>query len=399
MDRRTREIAFLAGIVYFTQGALGIAGIALPLYLRGLGWSVSEITTISSVVAFPWVIKILYGLLSDCLPLLKYRRKSYLVLFACASTLGWGGLALLAADRWIIISAMIVSNLGLAATDVITDGFIVEHSKGEKSHIFQSVAWGTRSVGAILSGFAGGWLAEHWEARYVFMIAALLPLITVGVAFRLREIRIKKKTFLSFVDPFRRCLRLLLEHNLRWFILLIVLSQVASSFGLPFFFHMKENLLFRESFLGLLISVGWAGVVIASLIYARWLRKLPPPTILRWAFLCAAANILSTLLIRDRMTALVLVFLGGMLACITLLPILSISALLTYRSGVEGTLFAVLMSIHNLGQISFGFIGGRLYNRVGLETLIFFSAAISLLAMLFISKLRFEDAEGAHHGP
>ncbi len=391
MDRKLQEVSWLAGCVYFTQGALGIAGVSLPLYLRSLGWSVGEITTVSAVAAFPWVLKILYGLLSDCLPLLGYRRKSYLILFALASSFGWGSLLFFPELKIFIIISLATANLGLAATDVITDGLIVENSEGESSHIFQSIAWGTRSLGAILSGVTGGWLASRWDPKQVFLLTSSLPLLIVILSFFLEEEKRSRGPFHNVAEPLRRSFSFLLHPNFRWFMLLLLISQIASCFGVPFFFHMKEHLGFKETFLGSLMSLGWIGVVIASLFYAKWLRKASPRKVLSWAVILNSINIFSTLLIRDEQTALILVFFGGMLACLTLLPIMSVSAMLTHNSGVEGTLFAVLMSIHNLGQIGFGLLGGKLYPVLGLQAMIIGSGLIGLSGLWVIFRLRFHE--------
>ena len=389
MDKRSREVAFLAGCVYFTQGALGIAGVTLPLYLRSLQWSVGEITTVTSLAALPWILKILYGLLSDCFPLFGYRRKSYLILFSVISMAGWLILAPLPAEKHMVIAALFLANLGLAAIDVITDGVIVENSVGESSHIFQSIAWGTRSLGAIVSGVSGGWLAEHWQPNHVFLLTACLPMLITGCALWLDEIKRDRQQFKNVWAPLKRSIVVLRKPNLLWFMAILVLSQVSSIFGLPFFFHMKENLGFQETFLGSLISLGWIGVVVTSVFYAKWLSKYPPKRILEWAVLLNAVNIFSTLFIRDESTALLLVFFGGVLGCLTLLPIMSVSAVLTHRTGVEGTLFAVLMSVHNLGQIGFGFLGGKIYHQVGLYPLIVGAGLASLVCLWFVQQLRF----------
>ena len=160
-----RDTALLAGLVYFSQGALGIAGITLPIFLRKLGWSIPEITTLTSLVGFPWVLKILYGLFSDTVPIFGYRRKSHLIIYSVIAAVGWFGLALLPADKvWIFLS-LTIANLGFAATDVVTDGLIVEHSTPTTSPVYQGIAWGSRSGGAIVSGILGGWLARSEERR------------------------------------------------------------------------------------------------------------------------------------------------------------------------------------------------------------------------------------------
>jgi len=286
---------------------------------------------------------------------------------------------------------MMLANLGFAATDVITDGLIVEHSRGFSSHIYQSIAWGTRSVGAIVSGVAGGWLAAHWEAKNVFLLTMFLPVLVMVLAFRIKDVKQERGPFKSWIEPFKRCLKLLLIHNLRWFGVLLIITTVSSMFGVPFFFYMKETLNFSETFLGILMSVGWTGAVIGSLLYARWLSKVSPKVILRWAIIINTINILGVMLIKNQTTALILTFLGGFMGCLTILPIMSVSAMLTHDSGVEGTLFAVLMSIFNLGQISFGFLGGQVYPLTGITPLIILSGIVSLSGLWVVHQLHFEN--------
>ncbi|MCM8775427.1 MAG: hypothetical protein NC930_03640, partial [Candidatus Omnitrophica bacterium] len=116
MAKRTRNISWIAGLVYFSQGALGVSGIALLLHLRELNWSVGQITTVMSVAAVPWVLKVLYGIVSDTLPLFGYRRKSYLVLCLLLTASGWFGLTILPQEKFWIFVAMLAANLGFAAT-------------------------------------------------------------------------------------------------------------------------------------------------------------------------------------------------------------------------------------------------------------------------------------------
>lgn len=392
MLRQTRWIAWIAAFIYFAQGALGISGIALLLYLRRLEWSISEITEVMSLGALPWVLKILYGFVSDTVPIFGYRRKTYLMLCALISALGWVFLSAGAEDRGLILCFLLIANLGFAATDVTVDGLIVEHSTAVSSHIYQSIAWGFRSAGAILSSLAGGWLAAHWPARDVFILSVILALSVFAVSFFIREKKWPGAPFEKKLDPFRKCMELVKTSNLRWMMILFVIIALPSTFGLPFFFFMNEKLGFHETFLGLLGSLGWFGAMLGSIIYLRWLKKLNPKKILNWAICLNCANILGALLVFDTRSAFVLLFIGGIIGCITILPMVSAAAALTRHSGIESMMFAILMSIYNSGQIFFGFSGGKLYHWIGLYPLIVISAVVSLTGLIFVRRLDFGRA-------
>lgn len=390
MLKHTRDIAFLSGVVYFIQGAIGISGVALPLYLRSLNWTVTEITAISAIAGIPWVIKIFYGILSDTYPLFGYRRKSYLILFSSISALGWAGMVFFPAEKQWIIFAMMMSNLGFAATDVITDGLVVEHSNEFTSPIYQAIAWGSRSLGAVASGFTGGWLAQHWHPGQVFLLTMCLPMSVSFVALWILEKKVEKAPFKSPWGPVRSCFKLMLGSNLSFFSFILFTASISAAFGLPFFFYMKEELKFSGTFLGLLASIGWSGAMLGSFLYGKFLRKVSQRKLLCAAIIMNSINIFSTLLIRNEQTAFVLVFLGGVMGCLVMLPIMSSAASLTHQTGVEGTLFAVLMSVFNLGQITFGFIGGHVYHFTGLVPLILVTGVCALFALFFARKLKFE---------
>src|SRR5207244_5380586 len=76
-----RQLMTFFGLVYFAQG-IGQAGglINQPLmnYLKSHGLTSDQVAQLFAVLTIPWIIKPLYGLISDLVPLLGYRRKSYL---------------------------------------------------------------------------------------------------------------------------------------------------------------------------------------------------------------------------------------------------------------------------------------------------------------------------------
>ena len=72
------------GLVYVVEG-LGQTGglIAQPLnyYLKQVfEWTPVQVTAYLTILNLPWVIKPLYGLVYDFVPLFGYRRKSYLII-------------------------------------------------------------------------------------------------------------------------------------------------------------------------------------------------------------------------------------------------------------------------------------------------------------------------------
>ncbi|MBI3306224.1 MAG: MFS transporter [Candidatus Omnitrophica bacterium] len=389
LKHHAHSIAWIAGFIYFAQGALGVSGVALPLYLRAQAWSVTEVTMLMSIAAIPWIFKIFYGLLSDCLPLFSYRRKSYLILALLCGAGGWFMMVVLPPTKEWVLLALLIANTGFAATDVVTDGLVVEHSTTISSQVYQSIAWGSRSFGAMIGGISGGWLAAHTSPDFIFILTMSLPLIVIAAASRIHEKKMESSPFSSALTPFRRCGELLKTKNLQCFMGILLVASLSSSFGMPFFFFMKETLGFPEVFLGFLSSLAWFGAMIGSVVYLKFLRKVSPKRILSWAIILNCINILSALLIVSKVSAFVIVLVGGALGCLVMLPLMSTAAILTHHSQVESAIFAILMSIFNFGQIAAGMSGARLYSLVGLRPLILMAGLVGLLGILFVRRLDF----------
>jgi BT1 family len=72
------------GLVYVVEGIGQTGGlIAQPLnyYLKQtFGWTPVQVSAYLTILNLPWIIKPVYGIVSDFLPLFGYRRKAYFVI-------------------------------------------------------------------------------------------------------------------------------------------------------------------------------------------------------------------------------------------------------------------------------------------------------------------------------
>ncbi len=57
------------------QARVGILAQPLTHYLKQPGWTPLQATAYLALLNFPWIIKPVFGLVSDFVPLLGYRRK------------------------------------------------------------------------------------------------------------------------------------------------------------------------------------------------------------------------------------------------------------------------------------------------------------------------------------
>src|SRR5580692_335179 len=92
-SKAVQRLLLFFALVYVVEGLGQVVGlISQPLnyYLKtAQGWTPVQITAFVTLFNIPWIIKPLYGLVSDFVPLFGYRRKSYLLLANLAAIAGF----------------------------------------------------------------------------------------------------------------------------------------------------------------------------------------------------------------------------------------------------------------------------------------------------------------------
>ncbi|MEB3336222.1 MAG: MFS transporter, partial [Leptolyngbyaceae bacterium] len=184
-------------LVYFVQGILGLARLSVSFFLKDeLALSPAQVSALLGVAALPWMIKPLFGFISDGLPILGYRRRPYLVLSGLLGTMAWMGLATVVHTAWAATLAIALSSLSMAVSDVIVDSLVVERARSEsegEAGSLQSLSWGASAIGGILTAYLGGFLLEHLSTQTVFAITASFPLVVVAAAWCVTEAKVSSR--------------------------------------------------------------------------------------------------------------------------------------------------------------------------------------------------------------
>ncbi|MED6173819.1 hypothetical protein PIB30_118624 [Stylosanthes scabra] len=113
-------------MVYFVQGVLGLARLAVNFFLKDdLHLDPAETAVISGFSALPWLIKPLYGFISDSVPLFGYRRRSYLVLSGLLGALSWSLMATFVDSKYGAAFCTLIGSLSVAFSDVVSNSCLV----------------------------------------------------------------------------------------------------------------------------------------------------------------------------------------------------------------------------------------------------------------------------------
>jgi MFS family permease len=380
-----RRLAVLFAVVYFAQGMWNLPAQPMTIVLKERGLSASAVADFMLISTVPWLIKPVYGLLSDFVPLFGRRRKSYFVLSSGLASVSGIVLALMSEHTfWRMAGWYTAMGFGLAFTDVLTDALMVENGRPRGlTGAFQSVQWAAIYAASILVGLVGGHFAETRNLHATFAIAACFPLISLVMALlfiREPRARVDKDAFLVTWRSIRDAAR----SREIWVVAgLIFFFNFSPSFGPAFLYYQTDVLKFDQQFIG---------YIIGALIYAPLSRRVRLRTIIVWVIGISAVTTLGYLLYRDRTSAIVIDISFGVLAMITQLAFLDLAAK-ACPPHVEGTFFALLMSIFNAGTQLSTNVGGRLYDRWGFMPLVLISAAVTAMAYLLVPLVDIDGIE------
>lgn len=366
-------------LVYFVQGAVGLARLATSFYLKdSLGLSPSQVAALMGVAMSPWILKPLYGLLSDTVPVAGYRRRPYLLLSGLLGCGAWLGMALWAPTAGLATLWMVLGSLAVAVGDVIVDSLVVERVHGSDwagTGTLQSLTWGATALGSLLTAYLGGALLAHYPPQVVFGLTALLPLFIALAAWVIAD---QPVALSQGWDPLQQQVgqvwRALRQPSILLPVLFVFVWQATPSADAALFYFVTNDLGFGPEFLGQVRLVTSIASLLGVGIFQVYLRRLPLRPLFGWMTVISAGLGLTSLILVYHLNrdwgiddhwfslgdSLVLTVAGQ----IAFMPVLVLAARLC-PPGIEATLFALLMSAFNLAGFLSQELGSLLMHGLG----------------------------------
>jgi len=338
------------------------------------------------VLALPWSLKLLFGLLSDLVPLFGSRRRNYLLISSVCASLGLLALYFFPVPQgahWLLFVWLLLPTIGIAFGDVLVDALMVETGQplGLTGRL-QSVQWTAVNVAMLLTGVVGGYLSELDRQNTALLVCAVLWaasfVLAYGFARESPDInRISaRQTMTALMHAFARpglltvCgILFLWSFNPLWVSVL--------------YLHMTQALHFDEQTYGNTYSVFSAGSVVASLAYGFYCRRIRLGALVHGSIVAGMfANIIYwNLATLD--AAYVVSFIAGAAFMTGMLIQLDIAARLVPIE-VAATVFALVMAVTNLASSISEALGGYLYEYLGAGNLAY--DGVVVLSALFAAS-------------
>ncbi|KAI8009519.1 putative folate-biopterin transporter 4 [Camellia lanceoleosa] len=444
---------WLVCLIYFTQGFRSFVWTAVSYQLKDrLKLSPSASQFVSSVAFFPWSIKPLYGILSDCIPIRGRKRVPYLMIATVLSLVPWlilGQVSSLRSSKMPFMIFLTLQNLGSAMADVVVDAMIAEAVRVERASFagdLQSISWMAMALGGICGSLLGGYALTNIQIENIFLLFSVLPAIQLFSCGLVKENKFagskvlpevhasdsshvangningldvdnfsvenskartskrkknrknsKKRSVITsklqktesdglFISKWFKSLKTASYSLLRAFRQPVILRPMSWFFiahvtvpnlSTVMFYYQTEFLNLEASFLGTTRVIGWLGLMLGTFIYNRYLKNVKLRRILMWTHVgLAFLSILDMVLVSRKNAAFgisdkVMVLYGSALADainqFKFMPFLILSGQLC-PPGIEGTLFALFMSINNFGSTVGSFVGAGLASALNISS-------------------------------
>ena len=202
-------------MVYFAYGALGLIDVTRDFWVKeSLALSPAELASIGVWLTLPWTVKMVFGELVDCVPILGSQRRAYILIGASCTSAGLVTLAG-AAGQWIaflpphqlyVLGSMLIV-LGTVIQDVVADAMSTEvvprvDADGKprpdadvRADLGMVQVLGRISLSAGILAVAGlsGVLAFVLPRGMVFLVALVVPAVSLLGVFLIKSEAVERR--------------------------------------------------------------------------------------------------------------------------------------------------------------------------------------------------------------
>ncbi|CAI9094643.1 OLC1v1030418C1 [Oldenlandia corymbosa var. corymbosa] len=330
----------------------------------------------------PWILKPIWGLMTDVFPVRGYKRRPYFVFAGILGTVSAMVLAL-SGNLAIVLALLLLIGImtGIAIADVTIDACIARKSIEIKSLApdMQSLCMFCNSVGALLGYLFSGFFVHHLGAQGSLGLLGIPAAAMVALGFMMKESRTvndhhhseKKKAMENLGTAVKGMYKTIKIPDV-WKPALYIFFSLAMSISTHegqfyWFTDPKAGPAFSQEFVGMVYAIGALASIVGVLIYHKTLKDYPFRSLLFFAqLLYASAGMLDVVFVRrwnlaigipDYFFVITEECVSRIIARIRWMPMMVLSSRLC-PLGIEGTFFALLMCIDSLGSLTAKSAGG-----------------------------------------
>ncbi|XP_066399026.1 LOW QUALITY PROTEIN: probable folate-biopterin transporter 9, chloroplastic [Miscanthus floridulus] len=403
--REMRRVWWVCGVGYWVQGFRCFPWLALNFHLtRGLGLSPAGLQLVQNAGSIPLVAKPLFGVLSDAVYIGRAHRLPYISLGVLLQLIAWVTLAItpVTGDAFPTqMACILIGNLGASVTEVVSDAVVTEFSRTQKAGVLQSYAFIALAAGSLLGNLSGGYiLLKTQEPKIMFTAFSVLLGFQLALSLSTKETLpssrgnsrnrlVKSSLAANFRKQFSNLMTVISEERI-----LYPLTWIMTSFAVvpilsgTMFCFQTQYLNLDPSVIGLSKVVGQVMVLSLTVLYNRYLKRIPPRCLTSGLQILYALAVLSDLVLVKQINLVlgipneihVLCF-SALAEALAQFKVLPFSVLLSSLCppGCEGSLFAFFTSGLVFSAILSGVFGVGLSTLIGVSSVDYSSLPLGIL--------------------
>ncbi|KAJ1271743.1 hypothetical protein BS78_06G149500 [Paspalum vaginatum] len=351
------------------------------------------------ITGAPWLVKTFWGLLTDVVPVAGFRRRPYFIL---AGVIGVPSMLMLSLNRGFGIMpallALTAQSTGAAIADVTVDALVAQNSITHPTLAsdMQSLCGISSSVGALLGFSISGLLVQSMGSQGALGLLSIPAALVFLAGILLKENRDTEFDYMQVHRKFYKAIQSM-ARTLKcpdvWRPCLYIFISLNLSLDIQggMFYWYTDHVVgpgFSEGYIGLIYSIGAVGSIVGILLYQRGLKDYPFRNILFWSqVLSSLAGMLDVVLVTrlnlkigipDYFFAVIDYSTSQMVDQFKWMPLVVLCSKLC-PPGIEGTFYALLMSLQNAGLLLSAWWGGLLLHMLNVTRMEFSNLWIVVL--------------------
>ena len=350
---------------YFTFGwSLSFSSVATQFIMMDLlDMTPAEMSLSIAIISFPWCLKPTYGFISDNYHVFNLgRRRPYIAYGGYMTAFLYVFMKEAIKSKYSLVVVLTLISLHICIADVCADSILVEYSNKMKSKgSIQTNCWASRAFGTFIGCLFGGMAYAKLGAVTVYIFTASVPLCMSLIVWNMPKFENRKKdknVLQNILNNLKK------QKNL---LILLLFVQIAPNYGEFYTYFLRKELDYTPydfSWLAVSGSLAWLS---STLFYNRYLLHVSKLRIilvgigvtflLRLTQLVVVSKISTQfwLVLFDGLAENFFANLVGM--------VIFIQATKSCDKGVEGVMYALMMSTANLSNVIATFLGSYIGKR------------------------------------
>ena len=371
-------------------GIATITELAVNYYFKDkLKINPAFLSQINAVIKIPFMIKPLFGLITDFFPIFGFRRKFYIIISAILSSLSWFIFANFKLDWFESTICLFIINATLGFSTVLSQAIFVELGKlsieyklAEDTKDLANTYVIVKNLGMIIAAFLKGYLLEIFSIEGMFIINGINQIMMLFSGIILIEEKVKKNEENEYLisekkenekGNFKLLFNYIFQKKIIFPFCFIIILILFSSPCLndTMFYYCSNHLKFTPNEFGIIHSCTLILNLMIIIIHKQFIAKklsfkqiIFLAKILLFTFTIPNYFLVKNLtknFINDFFLVVITNSSAFIFNTLTYLPVFDLAAKLSPKN-LEGTVYSIFMSSINLGG-NFSIILGGILTR------------------------------------